>query len=145
MSKALAKAQREAKEAKEAAEQARLECNATNAAIQASIGVEHIPTVVKGVTDAYADARATNTPFNYVHALSTAISKVRTTAMTPPSPRGTPGGLSARTAMTPQQIQEDRERYRARLRQLGILDPAVHSVPGDVGQGSFGFGPSGSK
>jgi hypothetical protein len=40
--------------------------------------------------------------------------------------------------MTAQEAQAERQRYRDRLRELGLLDPAMGSFPGETGGLSTG-------
>lgn len=82
--------------------------------------------------------------FNLRFAMAQAIHADKTKAGEPSIAPAPPNGpRQGAPPLTLHDVQASREAYRQRLRELGILDPAVGSYPGQLGP--LGGGPIGGK
>lgn len=132
---ALAKAQRDAARAKDDAARATLASNALVAAVDGGVTDPLARRRVQNsVLAAWEKARREQRAFDYADAVKRALHAVAPGAVAPVPSAGEPMHPGGRTApRTFQDVQAEREAYRKRLRELGLLDPATQSTPGNGG------------
>lgn len=131
---ALAKAQRDAARAKEDAARATLASNALVAAVDGGVTDPLVRRRVQNTVIAeWEKARREQRAFDYADTVKRALHAVAPGAVAP-VPSREPVHPDGRTMpRTFQDVQAEREAYRKRLRELGLLDPATQSTPGNGG------------